>query len=155
MNRKAILFPYLCLIALVGCQGARVVQPPPSLDGLQACLDPSVPSEDPQDKQRCVYLIEQFLKAEPDHPSAGDASFRLGQLYLETGDFSAAYHLFQSFLTGKRRLPPYSVTRTSLMRGRLSRCGVSGIAHRKAPSGGFHYVHCLEPVCLSYGWHDR
>jgi len=102
MNRKAIFFSALCLIALtsshlVGCQGAKVVRPPPSFEGLQACLEPAALSEDPQEKQRCVYLLERFLKAEPDHPRADDTFFRLGQLYLETGDFSAAYHLFHSF----------------------------------------------------------
>ncbi len=102
MNRKAIFLSALCLVALassnlVGCQGAKVVRPPPSFEGLQACLEPAAPSEDPQEKQRCVYLLEQFLKAEPDHPRADETSFRLGQLYLETGDFSAAYHLFRSF----------------------------------------------------------
>lgn len=102
MNRKAIFLSALCLVALasshlVGCQGAKVVRPPPSFEGLQACLEPAAPSEDLQEKQRCVYLLEQFLKAEPDHPRADETSFRLGQLYLETGDFSAAYHLFRSF----------------------------------------------------------
>jgi ABC-type branched-subunit amino acid transport system substrate-binding protein len=102
MNRKAILLAALCLVALAssylaGCQGAKVVRPPPSFDGLEACLDPAAPSEDPQEKKRCVYRLEQFLKAEPDNPEADEASFRLGQLYLETGDFSAAYHLFRSF----------------------------------------------------------
>ena len=102
MNRKAFFLSALCLVALasshlVGCQGAKVVRPPPSFEGLQACLEPAAPSEDPQVKQRCVYLLEQFLKAEPDHPRADETSFRLGQLYLETGDFSAAYHLFSSF----------------------------------------------------------
>ncbi len=102
MNRKAIFLSALCLVALasshlVGCQGAKVVRPPPSFEGLQACLEPAAPSEDLQEKQRCVYLLEQFLKAKPDHPRADETSFRLGQLYLETGDFSAAYHLFRSF----------------------------------------------------------
>jgi len=102
MNRKAIFLSALCLVALasshlVGCQGAKVVRPPPSFEGLQACLEPAAPSEDLQEKQRCVYLLEQFLKAEPAHPRADETSFRLGQLYLETGDFSAAYHLFRSF----------------------------------------------------------
>ncbi len=102
MDRKAIVLSVLCLIALAsahlgGCRGAKVVRPPPSLDGMQACLQPTAASQDPQEKQRCVYLLEQFLKAEPDHPSADETSFRLGQLYLETGDFSAAYHLFHSF----------------------------------------------------------
>jgi len=102
MNRKAILLSALCLVALassyfVGCQGARVVRPPPSFEGLQACLEPAAPSEDLQENQHCVYLLEQFLKAEPDHPRADETSFRLGQLYLETGDFSAAYHLFRNF----------------------------------------------------------
>jgi branched-chain amino acid transport system substrate-binding protein len=102
MNRKAIFLSALCMVALasshlVGCQGAKVVRPPPSFEGLQACLEPAAPSEDLQEKQRCVYLLEQFLKAKPDHPRADETSFRLGQLYLETGDFSAAYHLFRSF----------------------------------------------------------
>jgi branched-chain amino acid transport system substrate-binding protein len=102
MNRKAIFLSALCLVALasshlVGCKGAKVVRPPPSFEGLQACLEPAAPSEDLQEKQRCVYLLEQFLKAKPDHPRADETSFRLGQLYLETGDFSAAYHLFRSF----------------------------------------------------------
>jgi len=102
MNRKAIFLSDLCLVAFaashpVGCQGDKAVRPPPSADGLEACLEPAAPSEDPQEKQRCVYLLERFLKAEPDHPRAGETSFRLGQLYLETGDFSAAYHLFGSF----------------------------------------------------------
>jgi len=102
MNRKSIFLSALCLLALasshlVGCQGAKVVRPPPSFDGLQACLEPAAPSEDPQEKKRCVYLLEQYLKAEPGHPQADETSFRLGQLYLETGDFSAAYHLFRSF----------------------------------------------------------
>lgn len=102
MNRKAIFLSTLCLFALassclVGCQGVEVVRPPPSFDGLQACLEPAAPSEDPQAKKRCVYTLEQFLKAEPGHPKADEASFRLGQFYLETGDFSAAYHLFRSF----------------------------------------------------------
>ena len=102
MNRKAIFVSALCLLALasshlVGCQGAKVVRPPPSFDGLQACLGPAAPSEDPQARKRCVYMLEQFLKAEPDHPQADETSFRLGQLYLETGDFSAAYHLFRGF----------------------------------------------------------
>ena len=102
MNRKAIILSALCLVALaslnlVGCQGAKIVRPPPSFEGFQACLEPAAPSEDPREKQRCVHLLEQFLKAEPDHPQADETSFRLGQLYLETGDFSAAYHLFRSF----------------------------------------------------------
>ncbi len=102
MNRQAILVSALCLLApasshLVGCQGADVVRPPPSVDGLQACLGPAAPSEDPQARKRCVHMLEQFLKVEPDHPQADESSFRLGQLYLETGDFSAAYHLFRSF----------------------------------------------------------
>ncbi len=71
MNRKSIFLSALCLVALAssylaGCQGAKVVRPPPSFDGLQACLEPAAPSEDPQEKKRCVYLLEQFLKAEPD-----------------------------------------------------------------------------------------
>ena len=102
INRKAIFLSALCLFALAssyltGCQGAKVVRPSPSFEGLQACLEPSAPSEDPQAKKRCVYLLEQFLKAEPGHPQADETSFRLGQLYLETGDFSAAYHLFRNF----------------------------------------------------------
>lgn len=102
INRKAIFLSAFCLIALasshlVGCQGAKVVRPPSSFEGLQACLEPAVLSEDPQEKQRCVSLLEQLLKAEQDHPRADEMSFRLGQLYLETGDFSAAYHLFRSF----------------------------------------------------------
>ena len=107
MNRKAILLSALCLIALCvtrtssGCQGAKVVRrPPPSFEGLEDCLDPAPPLRTPQEKQRCVYLLERFLKAEPDHPRADETSFRLGQLYLETGDFSAAYHLFRSFPRG-------------------------------------------------------
>ncbi len=102
MARKTIVPSALCLILLVsaqfvGCRGAGVVRPPPSVDGLAACLEPSALTADPEEKQRCVHLIERFLKAEPDHPSADETAFRLGQLYLETAEFSAAYHLFRSF----------------------------------------------------------
>ncbi len=102
-NRKGMYCSGLLLIALTalylaGCRGAKVAhRPSPSFEGLKDCLDPAAPSQDEQAKRHCVTLLERFLDAEPDHPGADDAAFRLGQLYLETGDFAAAYHLFHGF----------------------------------------------------------
>ncbi len=103
MRRKAIRLSAFCVIVLassqfVSCRGAKVVrQPPPSFEGLEGCLGRAVLSKDVQEKQHCVSLLERFLDSEPDHPRADEAAFRLGQLYLETGDFWAAYHIFYSF----------------------------------------------------------
>jgi ABC-type branched-subunit amino acid transport system substrate-binding protein len=103
MNRNAFSLYAVCVwivtsLVFPGCQGAKVVrQPPPSFEGLQGCLEPAPTHQDMQDKQRCVSLLERFLRAEPTHPRADDMAFRLGQLYLETGDFSAAYHVFHNF----------------------------------------------------------
>lgn len=103
MHRKSILLTAfvataLTAINLAGCGPGKVVlKEPPSLEGFDNCLAPSSPSQDVQTKQRCVYLLERFLETKADDPQAEDASFRLGQLYLETGNYSAAYHIFQSF----------------------------------------------------------
>jgi ABC-type branched-subunit amino acid transport system substrate-binding protein len=103
MERKAILFIVRYLVALsllnlVGCQGAKVVRrQPTSFEGIEKCLRPALPSEDAEAKQRCVYLLERFLDEKADESKAEEAAFRLGQLYLETGDYSAAYHIFQRY----------------------------------------------------------
>jgi len=103
MERKEILFFVCSLVALsllnlLGCQGAKVVRrQPTSFEGLDKCLKQALPSEDAEAKQRCVYLLERFLDEKADEPEGGEAAFRLGQLYLETGDYSAAYHIFQSY----------------------------------------------------------
>ncbi len=102
-RKKGMYLSGLLLIALTslwltGCRGARVIHhPSPSYEALKDCLDPAALSQDEQAKRRCVTLLERFLDTEPDHPRADDAAFRLGQLYLETGDFTAAYHLFHDF----------------------------------------------------------
>ena len=102
-RKKGMYLSCLLLIALTslwltGCRGARVIHhPSPSYEALKDCLDPAALSQDEQAKRRCVTLLERFLDTEPDHPRADDAAFRLGQLYLETGDFTAAYHLFHDF----------------------------------------------------------
>jgi ABC-type branched-subunit amino acid transport system substrate-binding protein len=103
MQRKAIVV-FVCSVFvlsalnLFGCQGARVVRKQPtSLEGFEDCLEPALLSDDAEAKQRCVYLLERFLDQKPEEPKAGEAAFRLGQLYLETGDYSAAHHIFKSY----------------------------------------------------------
>lgn len=103
MCRKSSPLFFLCLTALLashlaGCQGAKVVhRPPPSLEGLENCLEPTSLSQDVQQKQGCILMLERLLDAEPDHPQADEAAFRLGQMYLETGDYAAAHQVFRSF----------------------------------------------------------
>jgi branched-chain amino acid transport system substrate-binding protein len=103
MDRKPIFLPAFAVIVLFslnlqGCGPGKVVlRETPSLEGLENCLAPSSPSQDVEAKQRCVYLLENFLETTADDPRAEDAAFRLGQLYLETENYSAAYHIFQSF----------------------------------------------------------
>ena len=102
MNRKAIFLSALCLVALassllVGCQGAKGSGRRPLSRGSRLASRRLPPLKTSRRSNAASPLLEQFLKAEPGHPQADETSFRLGQLYLETGDFSAAYHLFRSF----------------------------------------------------------
>lgn len=98
-----MLLPALCGIVLAahvlpGCSGSRVERAEPaSFERLGDCLAPFPPSQDMGRKRRCASLLERFLESEPDDPRADDAAFRLGQIYLETGDYTAAYHVFRSF----------------------------------------------------------
>ena len=103
MYRRAIHAFAVCLIALaslqvLSCQVAKVVrEPPPHFEALENCLKPAFVPRDAKEKRQCIYLLEAFLHVEPDHARADEAAFRLGQFYLETGDYSAAYHLFDGF----------------------------------------------------------
>jgi branched-chain amino acid transport system substrate-binding protein len=101
-NGFPILLLFLSLGGLLlpeGCAETRERTPASSSPrGLEDCLSPdALLSSGSRDKQRCISLLERFLKSAGRDPSADRVTLQLSRFYMERRDFSAAYQLLLPF----------------------------------------------------------